>query len=112
MATPPAHMSTTSAATKQVRSILSPPSLTISCALSTQKLLQNIQMKEQQKMFEAHLATMTQQQISSMASPEILNALKVIHDGVTKETKQGTTATVFTAPTGVPDHIANSAGRK
>lgn len=66
-------------------------------------------MKEQQKMFEAQLATMTQH---NMASPEILNALKVIHDGVAKETKQGTTATVFTAPTGVPDHIANSAGRK
>lgn len=65
-------------------------------------------MKEQQKIFEAQLATMTQQQ---MASPEILNALKVIHDGV-KETQQGTTATVFTAPTGVPEHIANSTGRK
>lgn len=66
-------------------------------------------MKEQQKLFEAQLATMTQQQLSS---PEILNALKVIQDGVAKEVKQGTTATVFTAPTGVPDHFANSAGRK
>jgi cyclic AMP-dependent transcription factor ATF-2 len=89
MATPPAHMNTTSAVTKQ-------------------KLLQNIQMKEQQRVIEAQLVQLSN---VNMTSPEILNALKAMQDGVSKE---GATATVFAAPSGVPDHIANSlsAGRK
>ena len=78
-----------------------------------QKLLHNIQMKEQQKMFEAQLVTMATQQLHS---PDILSALKAMQDGVTKETKQvPATTTVFTAPSGIPDHIANTlnnTGRK
>ena len=73
-------------------------------------------MKEQQKLIEAQLASMATGQISStnMPSPDILNALKAMQDGISKETKQVTTATVFAAPSGVPEHIANSlnSGRK
>ena len=66
-------------------------------------------MKEQQKLFEAQLATMATQQLSS---PDILTALKAMQEGVSKEvTKQGGVA-VFAAPTSIPDHIANSPGRK
>jgi hypothetical protein len=88
MATAPAHMTTTSDATKQ-------------------KILQTIQMKEQQKLLEAQLVTMATQQLPNMSSPEILSAaLKAMQEGVSKDpmsTQQGgTTATVFAAPTGVP----------
>ena len=65
-------------------------------------------MKEQQKVIEAQLVQLSN---VSMSSPEILNALKAMQDGVvSKEMNQGTTATVFAAPSGIPDHIAS--GRK
>ena len=58
-------------------------------------------------MFEAQLVSMATQQIPNMSSPDILSALKAMQEAG-KET-ESTTATVFAAPTGIPDHIA---GRK
>ena len=84
-----------------------------------QKLLQNIQMKEQQKIFEAQLVSMATHQLAQQSahSPEILQALRAMQEATsagTVEAKQAATATVFAAPTGIPEHIANSlsAGRK
>ena len=74
-------------------------------------------MKEQQKILEAQLANMaTTMSPQQLTSPDILNALKAIQqgEGLGKEVtvKQvGTAAPVFTAPTAVPEHIANP-GRK
>ena len=89
--------------------------LTLTTLTRSQKLLHNIQMKEQQKILEAQLVSMATQQLTSIPNPDILSALKAMQEaGTSKEAKQGTTATVFTAPSGVPDHIANSlsGGRK
>lgn len=92
MATPPAHMSTTSALTKQ-------------------KLLQNIQMKEQQKLIEAQLVNMASQPLTS---PDILTALRAMqHQGGDNSGKEsmGDSPPIFAAPTGVPDHISGKKRR-
>ena len=90
------------------------PSLSNTHALThslAQKLLHNIQMKEQQRLIEAQLATMATHQLNS---PDILSALKAMQqDSVAKEMgkQTGMSPPIFTAPTTIPEHIANP-GRK
>lgn len=92
MATAPAHISTATALTKQ-------------------KLLQNIQLKEQQKLLELHVV----QQLQS--SPEILvQALKNItpvSDGeITLESSQGTEVVTFLTPSVTPEQVRRKRGRR
>ncbi|CAI8057498.1 Cyclic AMP-dependent transcription factor ATF-2 [Geodia barretti] len=86
MATAPPHMTTASVFTKQL--------------------------KEQQKYLEAQIASMANQQLNS---PDLLSALKAIQQGDCLGKDSGkqlaTSPPLFTAPTAVPDHIANP-GRK
>jgi hypothetical protein len=97
---------------KPVPMATAPPHMTTASVFTKQKLLANIQLKEQQKYLEAQIASMANQQLNS---PDLLSALKAIQQGDCLGKDSGkqlaTSPPLFTAPTAVPDHIANP-GRK